>query len=305
MKISNSVGSDGSHRLDPPALEEAGGEDASTDWPQPHLVIEPKAGWVALDIGEIWRFRDLLFTLAGRDLKLRYKQTALGVIWVIMQPLMGALIFAFVFGTVAKLPSGGVPYVVFSFAGLLGWNYFNGVLSKVGNCLVGNSHLISKVFFPRLVLPLSTIGSTLVDFAAAAGMMAVLMVFYRVAPSPLLLLFPLWMLLLTALALGVGLITAALAVSYRDIQYIVPVFTQFLLYASPVAYSVDAVPARVRWVYLLNPLTPPLEAMRSSLLGTTFPGTGSLAVAAAWSVGFLLVGLYSFKRMERSFADVI
>lgn len=273
--------------------------------PRPHLTIRPSRGWVALDIGELWNFRDLLVTLAGRDLKLRYKQTALGVIWVVLQPLMGAVIFAFVFGSVAKLPSGGVPYLVFSFAGLLGWNYFSGVLTKVSGCLVGNAHLISKVFFPRLVLPLSTIGSTLVDFAVAAGMMGVLLAIYRIVPSPLLLLFPLWMVLLTAIAMGVGLITAALAVSYRDIQYIVPVFTQFLLYASPVAYSVEAVPARLRWIYLLNPLTPPLEAMRASLLGTKFPGAQPLAIALVWAVGLLLVGLFSFRRMERSFADVI
>ena len=308
MKTLNSGESTGSRPVvpsDPAFPPETAAEEAAEDWPPPHLIIEPSKGWVALDIAEIWRFRDLLFTLAGRDLKLRYKQTALGVIWVVMQPLLGALIFAFVFGTVAKLPSGGIPYVVFSFAGLLGWNYFSGVLTKVGNCLVGNSHLISKVFFPRLVLPLSTIGSTLVDFAASAVLMIILMALYRVVPSPLLVLFPVWMLLLTAIAMGIGLITSALAVSYRDIQYIVPVFVQFLLYASPVAYSVDAVPARLRWVYLLNPLTPPLEAMRASLLGTTFPGIQPLLISAAWCVGLLLVGLYSFKRMERTFADVI
>ena len=285
--------------------DEVDQDDVLTDDSRPHLTIEPSKGWATLNVSEIWNFRDLLLTLAGRDLKLRYKQTALGVIWVVLQPLMAAVIFAFVFGTVAKLPSAGIPYLVFSFAGLLGWNYFSGVLSKVGNCLIGNAHLISKVFFPRLVLPLSSVGSVLVDFAVAAGMMAVLLIFYHIVPSPLLLLFPVWMGLLTAIAMGVGLITAALAVHYRDIQYIVPVFTQFLLYASPVAYSVDAVPARLRWVYLCNPLTPPLEAMRASLLGTTFPGWPSLAVAMGWAVLLLLAGLYSFKRMERSFADVI
>ena len=224
---------------------------------------------------------------------------------MILQPLLAAGVFSFVFGSVAKLPSGGISYFPFAFAGLLGWTFFSNVLTKVGACLVGNSHLISKVFFPRLVLPLSSVGSVLVDFAVAAAMMVVLLISYRIVPSPLLLLFPVWLLLLTAIAMGVGLITAALAVYYRDIQYIVPVFTQFLLYASPVAYSVDAVPARLRWVYLLNPLTPPLEAMRSSLLGTTFPGWSSLAVASGWAVVLLLLGLYSFKRMERSFADVI
>ena len=293
-------GAQQSESLDEQRIGRAEPED-----PRPYLSIEPRRGWISLDLKELWNFRDLAFTLAGRDLKLRYKQTALGVIWVVLQPLMGAFIFAFVFGSVAKLPSGGVPYLAFSFAGLLGWNYFNGVLGKVAGCLIGNTHLISKVFFPRLVLPLSTIGSNLVDLCVAAVMMVVLLVTYRIVPSPLLLLFPVWLVLLTGIAMGVGLITAALAVTYRDIQYILPVFTQFWLYASPVAYSVEAVPDRLRWVYQLNPLTPPLEAMRASLLGTKPPGVPSLLVSAVIASVLLLVGLYFFKRMERSFADAI
>ena len=275
------------------------------DEPQPYLTIEPSRGWVALDVGELWNFRDLLFTLAGRDLKLRYKQTALGVIWVILQPLMAAGVFAFVFGTVAKLPSSGVPYLVFSFAGLLGWNFFNNVLTKVGACLVGNSQLISKVYFPRLILPLSNIGSCLIDFLVAGAMMCLLLVIYRITPGAAVILLPVWLLILTAIAMGIGLGTAALAVSYRDIQYILPVFTNILLYASPVAYSVTAVPEKVRWAYELNPLTPPLEAMRASLLGTALPSGQSLASSALLAGALFLIGLYSFKRMERSFADVI
>lgn len=272
---------------------------------KPYLTIRPRRGWVALDVAEIWAFRDLLMTLAGRDLKLRYKQTALGVIWVILQPLMAAGVFAFVFGTVAKLPSNGVPYLVFSFAGLLGWNFFSNVLTKVGACLVGNAQLISKVYFPRLILPLSNIGSCLVDFAVAGGMMIVLLAMYRIVPSPAVILLPVWLVILAAVAMGIGLCTAALAVSYRDIQYILPVFTNILLYASPVAYSVSAVPARLRWVYELNPLTPPLEAMRSSLLGSPLPSAASLLSSTLIAGLLLLGGLYSFKRMERSFADVI
>ena len=275
------------------------------DEPQPHLTIEPSKGWVALDVREIWNFRDLLSTLARRDLKLRYKQTALGVIWVVLQPLMAAGVFAFVFGTVAKLPSGGVPYLVFSFAGLLGWNFFNNVLTKVGGCLVGNSALISKVYFPRLILPLSNIGSCLVDFLVAGAVMVILLAVYRIAPSAAVLLLPVWLLILAGVAMGIGLCTAALAVSYRDIQYILPVFTNILLYASPVAYSVSAVPERVRWAYELNPLTPPMEAMRASLLGTALPSAQSLVISAGIAGALLLAGLYSFKRMERSFADVI
>jgi lipopolysaccharide transport system permease protein len=258
-----------------------------------------------MDLRELWQFRDLVASLAIRDLKLRYKQTALGVIWVVLQPLMAAGVFSFVFGTVAKLPSGGIPYLVFSFAGLLGWNFFSGVLTRTSGCLVGNSHLISKVFFPRLVLPLSNFGSCLVDFVAAAGMMAILLLIYRIVPSVSLLLFPVWMLILAAISLGTGLVAAALSVPYRDIQYILPVFTQILLYASPVAYSIHAVPERVRWVYALNPLSAPLEAMRASLVGAASPDNQSLFISAIIGGIVLLIGLYSFKRMERQFADVI
>jgi len=272
---------------------------------RPLLVIRRGRGWAALDLGELWRYRDLLFVLAGRDLKLRYKQTALGVIWVVLQPLMAAGVFSFVFGSVAKLPSGGIPYFIFSFAGLLGWNFFSGILGRASGSLVGNTQLISKVYFPRLILPLSNLGSTLVDFGVAAAMMAVLLFAYRIVPPMAVVLIPVWMLMLAALGTGIGLICSALSVRFRDIQYIVPVFTQILLYASPVAYTVAAVPERLRWVYLLNPLTPPLEAMRSSLLGTDFPGWAPLAISGGISLILLLMGGIYFKRLEREFADVI
>lgn len=271
----------------------------------PFITIRRSSGWAALDLAEIWRFRDLLVSLAGRDLKLRYKQTALGVIWVVVQPLMAAGIFSFVFGKVAQLPSDGVPYLLFAFAGLLGWNLFSNTVAKCSGCLVGNSQLISKVFFPRLILPLSTIPSVLVDFAVSAGMMIGLMCYYGIAPGWGMLLLPVWMAVLLMLALGLGLCSAALAVSYRDVQYIVPVFIQILLYGSPIAYAVSAVPLHLRGVYLLNPLSAPLEAFRASLLHTSWPAASTLAYAAAISASVLLLGLYSFKRMERQFADVI
>jgi lipopolysaccharide transport system permease protein len=274
--------------------------------PTPYLRIRPSSGWAALNLRETWQFRDLLFTLAGRDLKLRYKQTALGVVWVVLQPLLAAGIFAFVFGKVAKLPSDGVPYFVFAFAGLLGWNLFSNILTKASGCLVGNAPLISKVFFPRLVLPLSTVPSVLVDFGIAAVLMAGLLVSHRIAPGWGLLLLPIWVALIAALALGVGLVTAALTVSYRDVQYILPVFTQMLLYASPVAYPASEVPAEWRSAYFLNPLAPLLEGFRWSLFGTTTPPPwGSVGYAAAVAAGVLLWGAFAFKRMERRFADVI
>ena len=272
---------------------------------RPHLIIQPGRGWRAVNTRELWQFRDLLSSLANRDLKLRYKQTALGIIWVVLQPLMAAGIFSFVFGSVAKLPSDGLPYFLFSYAGLLGWNVFNNTATKVGASLTGNAQLISKVYFPRLILPLSAVPSVLVDFAVAAVMMAVAMVFYHVAPTAAVLLLPVWAALLLLLSLGLGLVATSLAVSYRDVAYILPVFLQILLYASPIAYALSAVPARARTVYDLNPLSAPLEAFRASLLGTPMPGAGSLAYSAVVSILLFLAGVYAFKRMERKFADVI
>ena len=273
--------------------------------PRPLLTIRAPRGWTAVNWREIWNFRDLLVTLASRDLKIRYKQTALGVIWVILQPLMAAGVFSFVFGLVAGLPSNGTPYLVFSFAGLLGWSFFSNVLNKISGCLVGNAQLISKVFFPRLVLPLSGLGSCFVDLAVSLGMMALMLVVYRIVPSATLLLFPVSLVILTALATGIGLWAAALMVSYRDVGYILPVMLNILLYASPVAYSVAAVPARRRWVYELNPLTPPLEAMRAGLLGLPFAEREELAISGLVAAVLVTVGLYAFKHMERRFADVI
>jgi lipopolysaccharide transport system permease protein len=272
---------------------------------KPHLVIEPESGWAALNLAEVWNFRDLLLTLALRDLKLRYKQTALGAIWVVLQPLLAAGIFSFVFGVVASLPSDGVPYFLFSYAGLLGWNLFSGTLSKTSGCLVGNSHLISKVFFPRLVLPLSSVPSTLVDFSVAIVMAGVLMILWAIVPGPALLLLPVASILAITLALGIGLITASLAVTYRDINYILPVFLQMVLYISPIAYATSAIPDRWQTIYHLNPLVPILETFRYALLGVGQFSPAWLAYSTAWAIALFVIGAFSFKRMERSFADVI
>lgn len=272
---------------------------------KPYLLIEPTRGWSALNVKELWQFRDLLTTLATRDVKLRYRQTALGAIWVILQPLLAAGIFAVVFGKVAKLPSDGVPYFLFAYAGLLGWNVFNSTLTKVSSCLIQNSSLVSKVFFPRLVLPLSSVFSSLVDFGVAFAMMIVLMVIYGVVPGAGLLLLPVWLLLTLLLALGIGLYASALMVSYRDVQYVLPVLTQFLLYASPVAYAISAVPGKLRFLYFLNPLSGLLEGFRWSLLGRGTLDARSMGYAALVSVGIFIGGAFAFKRMERKFADVI
>jgi lipopolysaccharide transport system permease protein len=268
-------------------------------------IIRARPGWQAIDLPAIWRFRELVLTLASRDLKLRYKQTALGVIWVVLQPLAAAGVFSFVFGTVAKLSSEGVPYFVYSFAGILGWNLFSGTLTKASTSLVGNAHLISKVYFPRLILPLSTIPSVLVDFSVALLMLIAAMIARSVHPGWSVLMMPLSMLMLLMLALGIGLVGAALSVSYRDVQYIVPVALQIVLYASPVAYAVSAVPEHLRRWYRLNPVCAPIEAFRASILNTAMPPTESLLYAAVACVVVLAAGLYTFKAMERKFADVI
>src|SRR5687767_10009520 len=184
--------------------------------PDPLVRIRPEARWSALDLRELWGFRDLLLAMAMRDVKLRYRQTALGVTWVLLQPLLAAAIFALVFGRVAKLPSDGLPYFLFAYGGLLAWNAFNSTISKVSLSLVGNSHLVSKIYFPRLILPLSTVLSTLLDFAVGLALLVVLMVVYRVAPTPAMLLLPVWFVLVVIMAVGMGLVAAALTVSYRD-----------------------------------------------------------------------------------------
>ncbi len=276
---------------------------------KPYLTLRPTRGWTALNLRETWRARDLLWSLAARDLKLRYKQTALGVVWVVLQPLVTAGVFSFVFGTLFHAPGEGVPNFLLCYAGQLGWTLFANTLGKTSTCLVGNAQLISKVFFPRLVLPLSTIPSVLVDFGVALAMMAVMMAACHVRPGPAVLLLPVWMALLLALALGVGLSAAALAVSYRDVQQVLPVATQTLLYASPVGYSLAFALGRLgpglRTAYLLNPLAAPLEAFRWSLLGTPAPPAWPLAVAGLTSVAACVAGAFNFKRMERRFADVI
>ena len=273
--------------------------------PEPLVRIRPDARWSALDLRELWGFRDLLLAMAVRDVKLRYRQTALGVTWVLLQPLLAAGIFALVFGRVAKLPSGGLPYFLVAYAGLLAWNAFQSTLTKASGSLVGNAQLVSKVYFPRLVLPLSTVLSTVLDFAVGLVLLAVLMAVYRIAPGPAVLLLPVWFAMVVLLAVGLGLVAAALTVSYRDVQYILPVLVPFLLYASPVGYSLSAVPENLRPVFLLNPLTGLLEGFRWSVFGRTPPPWGYVAYSAAATALLFMLGCFVFKNMERRFADVI
>ena len=273
---------------------------------KPYLMIRPPSGWAALNLRELWQFRDLLFTLAGRDVKLRYRQTLLGVIWVVLQPLLGAGVMTIVFGMIAKLQTSGVPAFVFSFAGMLGWNAFNTTLSKAGLSLVGNAHLVSKVYFPRLALPLSTVLSTLLDFAVGLVVMIVLLICYRIAPGRQVLLLPVWLLLVLILGTGLGLWTSALSVQYRDVQYVMPVVLTLLQFVSPIGYSVQGnVKGRLLQWYMLNPLAGLLEGFHWSLLGRGEVHWGYVAYAAIIAGITFLAGAAAFKRMERRFADII
>jgi lipopolysaccharide transport system permease protein len=276
-----------------------------TETSAPVLKIRPPRALSPFAFGEMLHYRDLFWALAVRDVKLRYKQTALGVLWVVLQPLVAAGVMALVFGAVAKLPSDGIPYFIFAYTGMLGWQAFNSTLTKATACVVGNAQLVSKVYFPRLILPLSTVLSTLVDLAVGLVVLSILMAAYGISPGPSLLALPVMLALLILFAVGLGLFTSALMVTYRDLQYAIPYFLQLLMYASPVAFALSAVPENLRILFLINPLTGLLETMRWSILnsGTLnwLPITYSvLAVGATFAVGAV-----AFKRMERTFADVI
>lgn len=277
---------------------------------RPFLKIRPTAGWLELNLAEVWHFRDLLKVMTSRDLKLRYKQTILGILWVVLQPLLAATIFSMVFGRVAKFePPPGMPYFVFAFVSMVGWNLFSQTLQKTSQCLVGNTQLVTKVYFPRLVLPLANAGSAFVDFVIAFGMTLIILAFTGHFPGVGILLLPIWVVLLVTIATGLGMITSSLAVQYRDINYIVPVFLQLMMYATPVGYGlfhmVNQGP-KTKAFFHANPLTWILEAIRWSMLNgfgeLNWAGIGYAAIIAVLLVIF---GTIQFKRLERRFADVI
>jgi lipopolysaccharide transport system permease protein len=236
---------------------------------------------------------------------LRYRQTAVGVAWVVLQPLASAGIFAVVFGQVAKLPSGGIPYFLFSFSGMLAWNVFNNVIGRSSGSLVANQSLVSKVFFPRLLVPLSAVIAVMIDFAVAFVMLVVLLFIYGVNPGWPIVLTPFWLLCAILLALGIGIAASALTVKYRDVAYFLPWILQILLYATPIAYSLSAVPANLRWLFELNPLTWLMEIVRWSTVGQPVPAAWEFIALPVGSIIVFFAGVLIFQRMERGFADLI
>ncbi len=268
-------------------------------------VIRPSAGWVPLDLTELWAYRELLYFLTWRDIKVRYKQTALGAAWAILQPVLTMVVFTVVFGKLAKIPSDGLPYPVFSFCALLPWQLFSYALSQASNSLVGSQNLITKVYFPRLIIPLSSVLAGLVDFAIAFVILLALMAGYGVRPGWQVVFLPLFVLFAMVAALAVGLWLSALNVEYRDVRYTIPFLTQFWLYASPVAYSSTLVPARWRVLFGLNPMAGVIDGFRWALTGrTSAPGPMTI-VSAVVVLALLAGGLYYFRRMEKTFADVV
>lgn len=273
---------------------------------RPRVTIRPRTSWLPADPRELWDFRELLRRFAARDVTLRYRQTALGVTWVVLQPLLGAGILSFVFGTVAGLAGPeGIPYFVFALTGMVAWTAYSQTALRSSGSLVANAQLVGKVFFPRLLLPISTTLSTLVDVAVSFALLAVLLVVNRIWAGPAILLLPVWLLLLLLFGLGLGLVSSALMVRYRDVQFVLPVGIQLLLFASPVAYSAASAPESAQWAFAINPLTGLLEGFRWSVLGTAAPSTGAIVYAVVASLATFLVGLAIFSRLERQFADVI
>lgn len=277
----------------------------------PTVLIQATRGLSALQLRAVWEYRELLYFMVWRDVKVRYKQTALGVLWVILQPLLSTLVFTVIFGILLEVPSNGLPYPIFAYAGLLPWQYFAGALTRTSTNLVDNANLITKVYFPRLTIPLSGVLSGLVDFAVGFLLLAVLMALYRVPLTPAVLLLPFFLLLAMITALGFGLWLSALNVRYRDIKQLVPFIVQLWMYLTPVIWPVTIIPEQYRPLLALNPMTGVVSGFRWALLGDASAVTGMQAPVALFvvsvliAVGVLISGLFFFRSTERTFADII
>ena len=271
----------------------------------PVVEIRPSEGWMALKLGELWDYRELLYFLAWREVKVRYKQTAIGAAWAVIQPLLTMLIFSLFFGRLAKMPSDGVPYPLFSLAGLAPWTFFANGLTQSSNSLVGNANLITKVYFPRLTVPISAILAGLVDFGLSFLLLIGLAAYYGVKPTANIVWLPVFCLMALVTALGAGLWLSALNVEYRDVRYVVPFLTQFWMFGTPIAYATSIVPPQWRVLYGLNPMVGVVEGFRWGMLGVASAPGPLIWASAAMSVLMLVTGAYYFRRMEKTFADVV
>ena len=277
------------------------------------LVLRPTRGWSALNLADLWRYRELIYFLIWRDVKVRYKQTVLGASWAIIQPFVTMVVFTVLFGNLAKMPSDGIPYPLFSYTGLLPWGLFTKAISDAGRSMIANRSMITKVYFPRLSIPLASVLSGLVDFGLAFIVLIGMILYYNYSPNqdyqvvitPSILTLPLFLLLALITSLGVGLWLSALNVLYRDINYIIPFLTQFWLFITPIAYSASMIPEKWQLLYALNPMAGVVEGFRWALLGAGSAPSPMIAVSASIAVILMISGLYYFRRTERNFADEI
>jgi lipopolysaccharide transport system permease protein len=271
----------------------------------PLVYIKPSTGWTALNLRDLWVYRELVYFLSWRDIKVRYKQTLLGIAWVVIQPLLTMLLFTFLFGRVAKMPSDGIPYPIFSYAGLLPWGLFSAALNAASRSLTANHNMITKIYFPRLVLPLASVLAGLVDFAIAFIILFGLMFYYQITPTVAVWTLPFFLLLTVVTALGVALWLSAVNVRYRDVGYALPFLTQFWFFVTPIAYSSKVVSEKWLLVYSLNPMAGVVNGFRWALLGTQTGPDAALAVSIGIAILVLVTGLFYFRGMERTFADTI
>ena len=271
---------------------------------EPFVVIEASRKWVPFNFRDLWNYRELLYFLIWRDVKIRYKQTLLGATWAIIQPLLTMLIFTLIFSKVAGIESNGIPYPVFAYAALLPWTFFSNAITTSGNSIVGSAHLITKVYFPRLIIPVTGVCAGLVDLAVAFPMLVVLMFYYRIGVTVNLLLLPPLIILTTLLAIAVGMWLSAINVKYRDVKFAIPFIVQIWMYLSPVAYPSSVMPAKWRLLYSLNPFAGIIEGYRAALFGLAFDWT-SLTISLVITLGFLAYSSHEFRKMEKNFADII
>jgi len=270
---------------------------------EPHLVIQPRPGWISIDWRELWNSRELLGFLIWRDIKVRYKQAVLGVMWAVLQPLFTMLIFTIIFGRFAKVPSDGVPYAAFVFAGLLPWTFFSNSISQASQSLVNQQSLLTKIYLPRILIPTASIGGALVDLGISFVIFAVILAYYKIMPGWQLSLLPLLLLITVAATLGIGMALAAITVTYRDFRFVVPFMIQSWLYISPVIYPVSVIPEKWHWLLAINPMSGLIEAYRSAFFGLPL-NVGALCISALSSVVLLVFGLFYFRKTERRFADI-
>lgn len=270
-----------------------------------HVLIEPAVGWANLDLGELWRSRELLYFLTRREIQIRYKQTFLGAAWAILQPVFSMLIFSLFFGRLAKMPSDGIPYPVFAFAGLVPWTFFANGMSQASNSLVGSSHLITKVYFPRLIIPISTVLSGIVDFCLGFLVLLAVMAFHGVVPGWKILYLPAFLSLALITSLGIGLWLSALNVQYRDVRYTVPFLSQLWMFATPIVYPSSLLSEPWRTIYGLNPMVGVVEGFRWALLNSSSDPGPMIWVSVGVALFLLVSGAIFFRKMESSFADVV